>query len=820
MAYTFDEKFLEYQKIIQENFNVQNPFLLKSGFLGTLANILAFQSVDAYQYYQKVFQEMHPSLATDFNSMLFHASFYGVNIDLAKPATFSVHFQIPIVNTDDVLYYKYLIRKNTQFTDSNGFNFIIPDTIEIIQSKEKIKAYSYSILKGKKELNVIKTTSITGVDIYLVQYDYVQQLKRTFQKIVIPHYEPGTSYYFDINIDNYKNLAGIYAWLNEAPIKNTYDISNFNFYYNSEIAQVFNLKPMNVKYYTFGSSKFDYDIFVDIKESVLSFKTGDGIYGKYLPEGSELYIEIDSSKGEEGNLENIEFIIPDVEIERVNLNKQKTIYNTVLNGFSVTGGSGGMSVEAIESIRNKINDQIRLRNSITTEADFESVFRINDTYPFIDSKFIDSKSIVFIFNALKHNKKVVETTSINVSEFDIANNPFYPEIQYNGKTLISPFYYKKLNNNITQAYIVNPKIDVPLFAPANVDISTYVDNVVYLSIQYDFDTRKSYIVLENTKDDHEYVVTTNQFQVTLNYGNGFKWEVNKIYTDDFCIIKDYLYNFEVNIIDNNGNSVLVLYNHDEVNGKFHQLVLKQEIYKYYIKLPQNNYDIQVSTVATDYLENQLAQILNTVEQFVQPIQDGELAYLLRLPFVSKDFYDNIDYQDFYNLLDSFFSVNENKNKFGLTTQIQQCFYNTIDIPQEWAPYLFEESATIISNPKIPIIINLNIDSQYLLLSEYHDLDTLIFNIKLKIIEYLTQKEGFQVEFFESEIENAIYEEFNAKNKIIKNIELVSPKKFITKNPDQIYYDLINKYDVTEVIKFVPNYFYYDYDNIQVNVSTN
>jgi len=820
MGYTFDEKFLEYQKIIQENFNVQNPYLLKTGFLGTLANMLAFQSIDAYQYYQKIFQEMHPILATDFNSMLFHASFYGVNIELAKPATFSVHFQVPEINTDDVLYYKYLINKNTAFTDINGFNFLIPETIEIIQSKEKIKAYSYSPTKGKKELNIIKTISTTNIPVYLVQYDNVKQLKRNFHKIIVPHYEPGESFYFDINISDYKELSGIYVWLNQEPDLQTYDINLLKNYYTNEISQLFKLKPMNVKYYTFGSSKFDYDIFVDIKESLLSFKTGDGIYGKYLKENSELYVEINTCKGKEGNLENIEFTLSNVELERVNLSKKKTIFKTTLNGFSVTGGSGGMSIEAIESIKNKINDQIRIRNSIVTEADFESVFKHNDAYPYIDSKFIDGKSTIFIFNVLKYNEKVIETTALNVSELDIANNPFYPEIDYKGKTLISPFYYKKLNNNVTQAYIVRPKIEVPLFASANVDVATYIDNVVYLNIEYDFNDRKSYIVLYNTKDDYTYNVKTNQFQITLNHGNNFKWEVNKIYTDDFCIIKDYLYNFEIEILDGNGNHVMTLYNHDEINGKFHQLKLKQEIYKYYIKLPDKNYDVSTSTVALNYLENQLAQILNTVEQFLQPIEDGELSYLLRLPFINKEFYDNIDYQDFYSILDSFFMVKENEKKIGLTAKIQQTFYNTIDIPNQWQPYIFEESSNIITTPKIPIIINLNINNDYLMISKYQNVDNLLFNIKLKVIEFLTQKEGFHTEFFESEIENMIYEEFNSMNKIIKNIEFVSPKKFITKNGDEIYYSLIKKYDTSEVIKFVPNYFYFDYDNIDINVFIN
>ena len=423
-------------------------------------------------------------------------------------------------------------------------------------------------------------------------------------------------------------------------------------------------------------------------------------------------------------------------------------------------------------------------------------------------------------NALKHNEKILNTTSINVSELDIANNPFYPEIDYNGKTLISPFYYKNLNNNITQAYIVNPKISVPLFASSNTDASLYIDNVVYLSIEYDFAKKKSYIILTNTKDDYTYNIKTNQFQITLNYGNNFKWEVNKIYTDDFCIIKDYLYNFDVEILDGNGNHVMTLYNRDNVNGKFHQLKLKQEIYKYYIKLKEDNYNVTTSTVATDYLENQLFQILNTVEQFIQPIENGELSYLLRLPFIDKEDYSAIEYQTFFNILDSFFIVKENKNKIGLTTQVQQCFYNTIDIPQEWQPYIFEEKSLIIKKPQIPIIINLNINSNYLLISKYQNLDNLIFNMKLKIINFLTQKEGFQIEFYESEIENSLYDEFNNQYKIINNIEFVSPKKFITKTGDEIYYELINKYEADEVIKFVPNYFYFDYDNININVSTN
>jgi len=138
-----------------------------------------------------------------------------------------------------------------------------------------------------------------------------------------------------------------------------------------------------------------------------------------------------------------------------------------------------------------------------------------------------------------------------------------------------------------------------------------------------------------------------------------------------------------------------------------------------------------------------------VENFLKPIKDGELSYLLRLPFIDKEFYDNVEYNKFYSIIDSFFKIKENEDKIGLTTQVQQCFYNTIDIPTQWHPYIFKESSNIINFPKVPIVLNLNIDNNYLLISDYQNLDNLLFNIKLKLIEFLSLKEGFQIEFFES-----------------------------------------------------------------------
>jgi len=83
---SYETLLLKYEQLIQEQFKVKNPYLLKTGTLGTLINLFAHQELDLLNYYNKLFQETHPALAQDFNSMLFHANFYDVPVNFSQPA--------------------------------------------------------------------------------------------------------------------------------------------------------------------------------------------------------------------------------------------------------------------------------------------------------------------------------------------------------------------------------------------------------------------------------------------------------------------------------------------------------------------------------------------------------------------------------------------------------------------------------------------------------------------------------------------------------------------------------------------------------------
>ena len=74
---------------------------------------------------------------------------------------------------------------------------------------------------------------------------------------------------------------------------------------------------MNIKFYKFESSFRDLDLFLEISEKSLNFETGDGIHGQHPPEGSQIIIETQFTRGDAGNVPNSEFIITDVMVDEL-----------------------------------------------------------------------------------------------------------------------------------------------------------------------------------------------------------------------------------------------------------------------------------------------------------------------------------------------------------------------------------------------------------------------------------------------------------------------------------------------------------------------
>jgi len=815
----------DFEKKIQEYLNVTNPVLLKSGVLGLLTDYLANIKYDISQFYTKTFREMNVGLAQDFNSMLFHSTIYRTDVQLANPATFGISFIIPEINTDNIKYQKFNIEKNTVFKDTNDIEYFIPERIEIIVSKTKYQAFVYTDI-DKKELVVTRAPDPLnpGKVIYLINYENLKQLKRTFKKIIVPYYNIGDSFIFSQSIDDYTGLVSVKAWWN-----NSGEPANINIIekYNSEtISGVFNYPEFDIKYYKFGSSKYDLDLFLQIFKNNITLETGNGIVGKYLNNNTEIILEVITCLGEAGNLKNMTFSIEGVTTEIIDEQENARIFDVIINGVSGVGGEGGSNIATSDEIRNNIFDKITFRNSLTSINDYEIFFKYNGFRPFVDAKFLDARSFIFVFNALMDNKRILKTTSINVPEYDLLLNPFYPEVNIDGVDLISPFYYKFLSNNETEAYIVNPQIPIKLTA----DITNTTDaveetitNQIGLELRYDFDRRKSYFKLSYGADPNKsYRVQTGYFSFTLDYSNNFTWEVNTLFTDDYCIITKEITDLVVDIYDLNNSLLLTLKSYEN----YYQLISTQIMYKYYqVDETASNLALQLdSTPLSDsYLDNELRSLLISADEIIDPLTQGEIPIVLRLPYMEKDYF-NSDWTKVYTNLTSFFKVNDALSKTGFNTRVVQSFYNTITIPTKYQTDIFKENNNFNkSNPELSIAINVYIDKEaFTIDNNFETLSDLSLSLKIDIIEFFKQKVGFQVEYFESELETYIYAKYNTTDsgiKFLKNIEVLTPKLYQVHDSDTIFYNMKNNPELTfdDLIEFTPPFFYYDLDNIDLQI---
>jgi hypothetical protein len=783
---------------------------------------------DVLQFYTKTFQEMNPGLAQDFNSMLYHGSIYGAEIEFAKPAILTSSLVIPELNLSNVNELVYNIPRNTTFVDNNGYNFITVSDIRISVKKDVVTATSWNKEYGTRKLTITKAPNPnypTGY-IYLIHNSDIQQYKRDFYSFDVTKYDLGTFLEFNIGIDDYTKIKKIKAWINTGDRVNLLDLYSYD---TDEIKENFQpdngnlpydpqFEDIDVLFYKFNSTLRDNVIFLEITERSLNFETGDGIYGRILPAGSELIIEVQTTEGDKGNIPNSEFIISNVNVQEFYVNNYVRTFPTKLNGVSTTGSYGGESILSVERIRQRIFDQISYRNSIITENDYQRMFTFQETMPFVDAKFIDAKSFVFLFNVIHNNDQVVKSTSLNLLERFFLENPFYPEINYNGYTLVSPFYFKNKDSNIIEGYIVNPTVYLDMRVSADSpEINNAEDYRADVAITYDFTQRKSYIeIIAGARSTYTYKFYSNQFNADLDSTNDYKHEISTLFTDEFCILRNPLKSIRLNVYNQDDGELVACFIADD---SYEQLIYKQDFYKYFIQsqaqVPTNPAAINYTL---SYFDNTVADIQSTINDFFIPIEDFDsIPHVLRVPFIDRGYFYNLSNEEKFETMDLYFQNNVLRNQINYNTQLVQAFHNTIDVPEKYSKYIFERNKNgLITNPKLPIKLEVYVDHLKVMSSQYKNLTEMTIAMKIDIIKFLKKYEGFAVTYFETDLENMLYEKYEG---LIKNIKVVSPQLFEVYDPNYIYGLIEENLPFEDLLDFIPPYFYFDYDNLSIEIMT-
>jgi len=809
----------EFRNIIQDQLNITNPVLLKSGALGVIADYLANIKYDMANYYNTLFREMNPSLARDFNSMLFHSSIYDTQLQFAEPPKFNISIIIPEITIANVKNMIYTIPENFNFVDENNVNFIIMDKIEITQSSTQVTAYKYTKTSKIQLLVTIAPDPLRpGQNIFLVHYDNVLQLKRNWKKVIVPYYPIGDTFKFNMNVSTYKNIKSIRTWYNPNTSEKI-QMDLLEKYDPDEVSTAFGMEEFSNKFFKFKSNRLSLDLFMNIFDNSISFETGDGRIGKYLNTNDEIIICVDETLGEEGNFNNLSFMLNDVETTIINDNGITDLTKYSLNGISIDGGKDGKNIQNSDEIKQDIFNKISYRKSLTSVNDFEIYFENNGIRPFIDNKFLNGQNFVFVYNTLEtqiqNNSVILDSYSKNIEESIIATNPFYPKININGKELVSPFYYKFLNSNETEMYIVNPKIYINLIP----DVLNTLENDLIFSLNYDFNTNKSYFMIDQgAESDFKYNFTFDNFAFTLDYANNFTWEVNSLFTDDYCILKEPNYEIKLEIQDSLNNVLNKFYNNDEL----YQLIPKQIAFKYYQKNSENYIPeiVDLSAISLGYLDNELRNILAEASEVLYPYSSEETSILLKLPFVDVTFSD-LEFQTQYNLLNDFFKVQEINNLIDFNTRVFQCFYNTLELDPKYNVSVYKKNNNIDLSLNKKITLNIYIDKNYFDISTtFKTLSELNLSLEIDIINFFKSKRGFQMRYFESELENIIYSKYNIDSDYpyIKNVEVLEPSVFIINDSDTIYYNIKEQLTFEDLLDFCPPFFQFDLQNININLT--
>ena len=781
---------LDYEELVRENLKVKNPALLKTGVLGTLINIMSHIKYDSAMYYQKLLRELNPATAEDFNSILFHSAVLDFKIEYAKPASCIINIVIPessVKTTETVTYH---LNRDAQLLDENGYWYTLEEDIKIYATHNTLSAERLCLSSSNGlEINKIPNPLKTTENIYLVEYPGLKQYKREFQILAVPDYEIGTDIHHTINIDSYKNIYEINVYLQSA--KNYLNITeeNLRLRNSDEILTTFRLSKLNVKYNKFNATQFDSDIYLSVKDNQLVFTYGNGINGLKLQAGQKLIFEIKTTLGSVGNVNSVNIVAPNILVVSEDDGGYTSSYKSNLKILSSTGGQNGQSISSIYDIRNTMVRKSNVRKNIVTLNDFQSEFMTNGYQPFVDVKYFNSKNNIFIYNIIKDSsQKIVKTTTLNLREEEFSAKLFFPEYTYNGLTLISPFYYKQKFNHYV-AYMVKPLIEVNLINNSGAENSIVLNNNITLQVIYDYFERKTKIRVINNNSVNTYIIKSNQVEMTLSKNNNFEQVVNQRFLDNYCLFENPLTDISVDILDINNNFVMQYYSNDIV----YQLVEKQKNFLY-TELNRLNPSISIN-------------------------------YVLNIPVIDNYYFKSTSGRNIYTQLDEFFNAIEKQNQMSFNMDVHQSFFNTIDLPDLYRPYVIKlNSNGDLLDANNSVILNVIIDKAEYSLSDISSVEELEFRIKTLTYGLLLTKEGFGVDYYETELEKIIYDNIS----IFKNIEVLSPKAFTIYDSRDIYTNLESNLGkpiiggtkvltILDLVKFVPTYFHYDYDNIRINI---
>ncbi len=790
---TIENTNLKFQEMIRKNLKVNNPALLKTGTLGTIANIFGNVKYDTAGYYQKLLKETNPATLTEFNSLLFHSSLMDYNIEFSTPAISEISIIIPDVHVQENYIQIYTIKQNSILVDKNGLNYTLEKDIKVYLTTNKIQAKEF--INGKinqLEVDTIPNPQNTSTNIHLVKIQGLKQYKRTIEAQIIPNFGFGSSYVFSLPIDQIKNIYSIEAFLQKDSLNkeelSVFQLSNST---SDKFGTDFGLERLNIKYSKFNSSQFQNDLYIGIKENLIQFEVGNGIEGQKLNLGDKVIVDVKTTNGEEGNTNSIDINVENVLIEIENefgivINSHKANIKMI----SLTGGENGKDIAEIKELRTNMINKSKIQKSLTTLNDYEVQYTIDSGIPFVDPKFFNSQNHIFIYNIMRDEKNnIIDTCTFNIEDDIFQESLFFPTKTYEGKELISPFYYKRERNHYI-SYLVNPRVVFDIFSineSGNQTLQNNIDKIqdnFEIQLLYSYFDRRSKIKLLGINPGYTYEFKSNLFNMEFNVFNNYELEINQRFLDKYCILEEDLKDIRITVLNESKEKVSLFASYSNYN----QL---EELQKHFYYTKLDRFD-----------------------------STKETKIVLGLPYLDIGFFNRLNGLPIYRKIKSFFRINQDKEIIPFNIKATQSLYNTIQLDEQYKDYIIKRNnGGSFLNTKNQLVLEVLLDSQLYTDSDFENISEFEYHLQNKVYKIVKQFEGFETEFYETVLEKEISNEFP----MITNIDVITPRVFEINSSDDIYRGMekalgtSNGITLFDLINFVPPYFFFDFSNINIKI---
>jgi len=755
---TPDEYITYYYDLLKTELDKKELQISKVGLIGYLMNIFGYTQFDIKQYLDHLSKEGFLATADIDDNLILHGSIFNYSLSNAIPASIVgiFLFDFTALPTKSAEVAKREIYITDLKINVGGLIYTLDSQYLIVEQSDN---YFCQITDSSNKIFNIPflyaSPSITIKD--LKQY--------TSEEVVFnsPNYAQGTFYAYSISIDEDVYISNIVVYVNDVEYE--------------------------IKTVKWDSASTDKVVFVRQLSNKILIELGSGLHGVYVP-NSEIKVIVKTTTGSQGNV-STQAITPYAGniIIYDTLNDDTTqgpLLADVATFITVNIEYGENGTDQLEGsdLRSAILKYVYTRDNLISELDFNNILGKAATDNFVLFKKTDFvENIIYNFVSFK-NKQLVPLRSLSYSpnkiEFDAAGM-YRPEFTINATTFISPFLYNWDSFlHIYKGYVIDPVVRA-YFSDITIENNiTEIPPAMSISATY------------------------------LNSSEEVRFDVTSY--EDLTDYSALISIPEVNIDD------VVMTQIDTNTFRY--------VYPSGIIYDPMNVNVKVSATATTtklftYLVEDMTLVTDVSDIFFLKTYGDTTSYVLNIPVMPE--YDFSLDEDYYiqKFISLFGSLGLDDKTKMISDEVQLRFINADRIEAA----ILEELTTVGFDFELVLPLNIEISisgSKEATITNQVSVLSVKAQLEMDLAQFLVDNyTGTQISFYKTKVIDFVHN----YGFWIKSVDVIITDSATV--PNIIVGGNIETYDQSDVLDdltklqvatYCPYYFYWDVNNIVINIS--